>query len=339
MFSSTTELDGALTAPTPALVEFFSRLSGDLTILGVAGKMGVSLAVLAARAIHESGSRATVTGVARFTDPEAKQKLEAAGIRTLTCDLLESDQVESLPRTENVIFMVARKFETTGSEAATWATNTIPAVNCASHFAGSRIVAFSTGCVYPLVTARSGGCTESTPPAPVGEYAWSCLARERIFEFYSARDSTPTCLLRLNYAIDLRYGVLHDLATTIAAGNPVDLTTSHFNCIWQGDANAQTLLALEHTRTPAEVINITAPATHSTEQAARALAAAMQLPVSFTGTPSTIAYLNNATRAKALFGDPTVSFETMVDWTAQWVKAGLPSLGKPTHFQTQDGTF
>ncbi|MDG2125298.1 MAG: NAD(P)-dependent oxidoreductase [Verrucomicrobiales bacterium] len=339
MISSVAELDATLTRPSPPLVDLFTRLSGDLTILGVAGKMGVSLAVLAARAAREAGSSSTVTGVARFSDPAHRQTLEAAGVNTVTCDLLDPTQLSALPVTGNVVFMVARKFGTTGSEPSTWATNTVPAVNTARHFSASRIVAFSTGCVYPLASPASGGCSESTPPAPVGEYAWSCLARERIFEFYSRKNNTPTCLLRLNYAIDLRYGVLHDLATTIAAGKPVDLTTAHFNCIWQGDANTQALLALGHTTGPPSTLNITSPQTHSTEQTARALAEKMRLPVAFTGTPSPVAYLSNPATATALFGPPTVAFDTMLDWTASWVKAGLPSLGKPTHFQTQDGTF
>jgi nucleoside-diphosphate-sugar epimerase len=200
-------------------------------------------------------------------------------------------------------------------------------------------VAFSTGCVYPLVDAASGGCREEVSPAPVGEYAWSCLGRERVFEHFSRRDGTPVCLIRLNYAIDLRYGVLHDIATRIARGEPVDLSSSHFNCIWQGDANRQALLALRHCTSPATVLNITGPGTVSTREAALALGAAMRREVAFTGEPGRPTYLSDASRANTLFLPPAVTLGQMVEWTAAWVVAGRPSHGKPTHFEVLDGQF
>jgi len=331
-------LEALLSTPAPAVVELMRRLEGDLLILGVAGKMGVTLALQAVRAAREAGVRKRVVGVARFSQAGVREQLEAGGVETIACDLLEAADVARLPRLANVIFMAGRKFGTAGDEALTWAMNTGVAMLVGEQFAASRIVVFSTGCVYPLRLAEQGGADETTPPAPVGEYAQSCLGRERIFQAFSQRRGTRVCLFRLNYALDLRYGVLHDLAQTILAGQPVDLGVSHFNAIWQGDANAQALLALELAASPAAVLNVTGPETVCVRETALALGRLLGREVSFRGTPGQ-AYLSDARVALARFGPPRVPVATLIRWQAVWLLTGGRSLGKPTHFDVSNGQF
>ena len=334
-----TELDELLSRPTPGLIETMRRLDGDIVILGIAGKMGHSLGLAALRAIRAAGVQKRVIGVSRFSDPAAETRLRRDGVEIIRCDLLDPAAVVTLPQAKNVLFMAGRKFGTTGAEELTWAMNTVVPAYVAEHYAASRIVAFSTGCVYPLVPVGQGGCTEDDPAAPVGEYAQSCLGRERVFSYFSGKNGTPVCLLRLNYAIDLRYGVLHDLARRIWQGEPVSLNVAQFNLIWQGDANCQALQALEHTRCPAAILNITGPETVSVRQVAEELGRLLGKPVTFTGQPGVAAYLNCANRANALFGYPRVPLGRMLSWTAGWVRAGGPSLGKPTHFEVSTGVY
>jgi len=334
-----THLDESLSRPQPALIELMRRLPGDLLVLGVGGKMGLSLAQTACRAAREAGVRKKVLGVSRFTDAHARERLEQAGVRTLAVDLLNRQQVEELPDAENVVYMAGRKFGTQGDAALTWAANVLAPALISERYPSSRIVAFSTGCVYPLVTKATGGCKESHPPEPLGEYAQSCLGRERVFEYASQRRRTPVCLLRLNYAIDLRYGVLHDLALSILQGKPVDLAMGFFNCIWQGDAVNQALRALELCTTPPRVLNLTGPEILSTREVARQLGRALKRKVVFTGKPGDTAYLNNAQQAAGLFGPPTVSLAEMIEWTARWVQAGGRSHGLPTHFEVRNGNY
>ena len=316
------------------------RLEGDLIILGIAGKMGVTLGMLAARAIAAAGAHKRVIGVARFTDETARATLEAHGVETLRCDLLDREAVAMLPRVPNVIYMAGRKFGTQEDADLTWALNVIAPENAAHHFRASRIVAFSTGCVYPLVTATSGGCTENEPPAPAGEYAQSCLGRERVFGYHSRVHGARVCLVRLNYAIDLRYGVLHDIGQQVYAGQPVDLSVSHFNAIWQGDANRQALLCLEHCAAPANILNITGPETISVRFVAETFGRFFGREARFTGSvEGSRMYLSNAAKATALFGYPTVPLAQMIHWQAAWIKAGGRTLGKPTHFEVTDGKF
>lgn len=338
-FEDEAALDDFLAQPTPAVIAMMRRLAGDLIILGAAGKMGVTLAIQAVRAGREAGVTKRVVAVARFSNPAARRALEAAGVETLTCDLLESGELARLPKLPNVVFMAGRKFGTGADAPLTWAANTLLPAQVAAHFRDSRIVAFSTGCVYPLVPADGGGCTEEQAPDPVGEYAQACLGRERLFEYASGRWGTPVCLLRLNYAIDLRYGVLHDLATTIFRGDPVQLGMGWFNCLWQGDANARALLALEHCRAPCAILNLTGPETLSVREVAEQLGQALGSPVRFAGTEQPTAWLNNAGKSWRLFGPPTVPIERMIAWTADWVRKGGRSLGLPTHFDVRDGRF
>ncbi len=338
-FSTEAQLDATLAQPYPELVAMMHQLDGDVMILGVAGKMGLSLGALVMNAVLESGVHRTIYGASRFTDESAQGVLAAAGVVPLRCDLLNPAEVRKLPSVKNVIFMAGRKFGTVGEEDLTWAMNTqVPAHVC-EHFSTSRITAFSTGCVYPLVSHKQGGCTESDPPGPVGEYAQSCLGRERTFSYFSRRHGLPVCLIRLNYAQDLRYGVLHDLAMRIWEGRPVDRTVGFFNAIWQGDANNQALLSLSLCASPEYIINLTGPEIVSVTETAEMLGDLLDRPVRFTGKTGDKAYLSDASQAVAQFGPPRVPLEQVLRWTADWIRKGGRSLGRPTHFEVADGRY
>ena len=335
-FADVEALDEFLTRPDPGLVRDLAAVAGDLLVLGVAGKMGPTLARLAKRAAPDK----RVVGVARFSDPGLAAKLESWGIETIACDLMDRAAIESLPRLANVVFMVGRKFGATDALEETWATNAYVAAMVAESFRAARIVAFSTGCVYPFWPVAGGGAGEDTPPAPPpGEYAQSCVARERLFEYASRRHATPGRLIRLNYAIDLRYGVLHDVARAIHAGGPIDVTTGHVNVIWQGDANAWALRSLARCTTPTSPLNVTGPETVSVRALARAFSRRFDQPARFTGSEAPQAWLNDAGRAFALFGYPRVPLARMIDWTADWIARGGASLNKPTHFEEREGRF
>lgn len=333
------EVDELMARATPELVGLMKRLEGDIAILGIAGKMGLTLGALAVNASRVAGVKRKVYGISRFSDAGAVNLLEQAGIIPVRCDLLEREAVKALPQVPNVIFMAGRKFGTDGEEPLTWAMNTIVPAHVCEHFAKSRIVAFSTGCVYPLIPLERVGCVETDMPAPVGEYAQSCLGRERTFEYFSRCNKTQVCLVRLNYALDVRYGVIHDLARTIWEGRPVNRTVSHFNGIWQGDANAQALLALEHCAAPATILNVTGPETLSVVTVAGMLGGLLGKPVAYSGEAGPVAYLNNAARAHGLFGYPRIPLSHVIRWTAEWVKQGGRSLGKPTHFEVANGKY
>jgi nucleoside-diphosphate-sugar epimerase len=334
-----TQLDELLSIPSEDLVTMVKRLDGDIIILGIAGKIGITLGLTAIRAIKAAQVNKKVIGVARFSEAGVREQLEKAGIETITCDLLDRAAVDKLPQVKNVIFMAGRKFGTGGNEGLTWAMNVLVPANVAHHFANSRIIAFSTGCVYPLAPITSGGCTEADLPDPLGEYSQSCLGRERVFEHYSNIHHTPVCLLRLNYAIDLRYGVLYDIGKKVFDEQPIDLGMGHFNAIWQGDVNNQTLLALEYCQTPANVLNITGPETIPVKYVAEQFADLLGKKVTFVGETGSIALLGNSSKATALFGYPTVPLGRMIRWVAFWLMAGGRSLNKPTHFETSNGRY
>lgn len=338
LIETESQLDTILAQPSDALVDFMGKLDGDIIILGIAGKMGISLGQLAATAIEKAGVQKSIYGVARFSDPDARDSLESVGVRTITCDLLDRLAITKLPKVPNVLFMAGRKFGTDGEEALTWAMNTMAPANVADHFRDSNIVAFSTGCVYPLARASSPP-VESTPTAPIGEYAQSCLGRERMFEYASNVWGTPVCLYRLNYAIDLRYGVLHDIATRIWHDQPVDNSARAFNIIWQGDANHQALRCLGLCTSPANILNVTGPETLDTEAVAMQLGELLNKPVRFTATPGDSSYLSDSSRAQKLFGSPSVTAEQLIRWQAHWIQIGGRSLGKPTHFEISDGAY
>lgn len=334
-----TVLDDLLSLPDPSLIDFMKRVEGDIAILGIGGKMGPTLGRLAVNAIRAAGVKKEVYGVSRFGDAKARQQLEDWGVKTISCDLMNREAVAKLPDFPNIIFMAGRKFGTDGSEELTWAMNVIVPAIVGERFAKSRIVAFSTGCVYPLVGVGTGGCTEAVTPTPVGEYAQSSLGRERIFGHCAKSYGTKTLLFRLNYAIDLRYGVLHDIGRQVINEEPVTNTVGHFNVIWQGDANRIAIMALEHAGSPAVPLNVTGPEIISVEYIAERFAKAMGKKLSYSGKSADLCYLNNSAKAMRLFGYPRVSLETMIDWQAAWLMQGGKSLGKPTHFEVNNGKF
>lgn len=328
-------LEEWMTRPSAALVDALAGVQGDLLILGVAGKMGPTLARLARRAAP--GKR--IVGVARFSDPKARDALDASGVETIACDLLDRAAVEALPRLPNVVFAAGQKFGSSGNPALTWAMNVhVPAI-VAETFQASRIVAFSTGNVYPMTDAGGPGANESSPLGPVGEYAQSCVGRERMFEHFSHRFGTPGRIVRLNYAIDLRYGVLVDLARKIVDGTPIDLAMGSVNVIWQGDANAQVLRCLAHCTSPTTPINVTGPETLSVRTLAVELGRRLGREPVLAGSEAPKALLNDAREAARLFGEPVVPLRRLLDWVADWVARGGESLGKPTKFEVRDGAF
>ena len=325
-----------MTTPSAALTAELRELPGDLIILGVAGKIGPTLARVAKRAAP--GKR--IVGVARFSEPGSRQQLDAAGIDCVTADLLDREQVEALPKLPNVVFMAGRKFGSSGQEDLTWAMNAHAPALVAEAFAGSRIVAYSTGCVYPYVNVHHGGATEATPATPPpGAYANSCVAREAMFQYFSRTRGTPGRIIRLNYAIDMRYGVLHDVATRVLTGQPINLATGHVNAIWQGDANSMVLRALGHCTVPSSPLNVSGPETVSIRWLAQCFGERLGKAPVFSGVEASKGWLVNTAEATRLFGYPGVPLIKLVDWTADWVARGLPSLGKDTHYDTRDGTF
>ncbi len=334
-----TQLEEVLSRPTPAARSGLTTLDSDLLILGVGGKMGPSLARMAVRALAELGLPYRVYGVARFSRPGLRAELEAAGVHTIPCDLLDRAALRWLPDSRNLIFMAGQKFGTTGNQPMTWALNSfLPGLVC-ERYAEARIVAFSTGNVYPLTTVTLGGSRESDTPQPIGEYANSCLARERIFEYFAATGALRCALMRLNYAVEMRYGVLLDIARKVYAGQPVDVTMGAANVIWQGDANGQALGLLAHCATPAFVCNVTGPETLSVRRVAEQFAGLFGVEAILTGSEAPTALLNNAGQAQALFGYPSVALDRLIGWTGDWVRRDGPTLDKPTHFETRDGNF
>ena len=328
-------LERLMCRPSAALVADLQEVEGDIMVLGVAGKMGPTVAGLAKAAVPDR----RVIGVARFSDPRSRATLDAMGVETIACDLLDEDALAALPKVRNVVFMAGRKFGASGDLGLTWAMNThVPAL-VAQAFAGSRLVAFSTGCVYPFVDVSGGGATEDLPIDPPGEYAQSCVGRERMFEYFSRRSETPGRIVRLNYAIDMRYGVLHDIAAKILAGTPIDVTMGHVNVIWQGDAASQALRLLRHATVPTTPINVSGSETLCVRDLAARLGERMGREPVVTGTEAPTAWLVNTGAAQALFGEPLVDVERMLDWTADWMARDQPSLGKPTKFEVRDGRY
>lgn len=333
------ELEEILSRPPTGLVEACGDVRGDLILLGVGGKMGPTMARMARRAFDQAGVRHRVFGVSRFRTPGLRERLEKWGIETVACDLLDEQQVRNLPDAAEVIGMSGFKFGASERPDLAWATNCyMPALIC-RRYPQSRIVAFSTGNVYGLVPRSSGGSTEDDPPRPDGEYAMTALGRERMYEYFSRENHTPVALLRLNYATELRYGVLVDLARQVARGAPVDLAMSYVNVIWLGDANAMALRAVTHAATPARIINIAGPDILSVRDVCAKLGQLVGVSPQFAGHESEEALLNNGRRGYQLLGPPLMPVDQVLEWTARWIQQGGPLLDKPTHFQNRSGQF
>lgn len=329
------QLEDLLSEPTEGVVDTMKRAAGDIIFLGVGGKMGPTMARMAKRASDLAGTPRRIIGVSRFSTAAHETELRAHGIETIRCDLLDENAVRALPDAPNVIYLAGMKFGSTGQESMTWALNTfLPSVVC-KKFSRSKIVALSTGNVYGLAPFSSKGAVETDALNPVGEYAMSCLGRERMFEYFSRALKLPMALVRLNYACELRYGVLVDLAQKTS----VDLGIGWFNTIWQGDANAMTLQCLNHVSSPPFVINITGPEKLNVRQTCERLAEKLKRRVSFSGHESDSALLSNAQKAFDHFGKPRVSADEMIDWIADWIGRGGATLGKPTKFESRDGKF
>jgi len=331
------QLDDILTTPTESLVACFKRLSGDIMVLGAGGKVGPTMVMLAKHAADKAGVKKRILAVdvmAKALEPLAKQ-----GVETMACDLMDPDAVAKLPKIDNIVYMVGRKFGSTGSESLTWAINVMVPHNVARTFTKSRIAAFSTGCVYPVMDIKTGGAVEEVPADPVGEYAQSCLGRERMFDYFSEQKGEKVVHIRLNYAVEMRYGVLYDIADKVWKGEPVDVTTGFANVIWQGDACCQVLQALELASSPPKILNVTGPETFAIREVAHTFGRLMGKKAVISGEENGRGYLNNARQANMLFGNPTVPLGRVIEWIAHWVSKGGVNLGKATHFETQNGKY
>ena len=328
-----------LTEPSEALIEDVKKIEGDILVIGAGGKMGSTLCVLAKNAIRAAGKDNRVIAVSRFSDPISTEYLKSQGIEIIPCELMDREQFNALPDAQNVIFMAGKKFGTNGDEWRTWGINaTLPAF-VAEKYKNSRIVVFSSGNIYPIVPIHTGGCKETDPVAPIGDYPMSVLARERAFEYGSNTYGTKVFIYRLNFAVDLRYGVLNDIATSIVNGTPISLSTPVLNCIWQGSANEYAIRGLLHASSPACKMNITGPEILSIRKVAEELGKYLGKEPIFENEEGNDAYLNDASYSAEVFGYPAVSAKTLIRWQAEWLIDGGRSLGKPTHFEERKGTY
>jgi len=328
-----------LLAPSDDLVADIARLDGDIMILGVGGKMGPALAKLAKQTVDKAGVNKKIIGVSRFSEPGLQDELNQLGIETYSADLLEEDQLQSLPDVKNVLYLAGTKFGTTGKESFTWAMNSYLPGRVAQKYKNSRIVVFSSGNIYHLTPVVLGGAAEDRLPEPVGEYAQSCLGRERLFQYYAAKNNTPILIYRLNYANDVSYGVLLEIAKSVNEEKPVDLSMGNVNVIWQGDANEMAIRALHHCEVPAKILNITGPETVSVRWLAQQFGEMLGKKPEFINGEQTTALLSNAAEAFRLFGYPTVPLKKMMEVLVEWINQGGKTLNKPTHFQERKGQF
>lgn len=338
-FSGMTELALQLSTPSQRLVEDLRGLKGDIVVLGAAGKLGPSLVELAVRGVRDAGTNARVYAVSRFSDPGQADEIAATGAQVVRADVSDPAVLSGLPDAANVIFLIGAKFGTAGGEHRTWATNCYLPGRVAERYAGSRIAALSTGNVYPLVPVDSGGCREGDPVAPVGEYAMSCLGRERVFQYFADHDQTPVALIRLNYAVEMRYGILVDIASKINSGEPIDVTMGAVNVVWQRYANEVTLRSLLRASVPPFVLNVTGPETLRVRDLACRLGRFLGREPVLSGTEAATALLSDARRCQELFGPPELLAEDLLVATADWVRAGRTVYGKPTHYDVRDGRF
>lgn len=328
-----------LLQPSEALIADVAKLDGDFLILGIGGKVGPSLAKLLKQAIDRAGLQKRVIGVSRLTEPGLKEELESYGVETIAADLLNDAELQGLPDVKNVLYLAGTKFGTTGKEAFTWAMNTYLPGRVAEKYKNSRIVVYSTGNVYPLTPVFAGGADESVTPSPVGEYGQSCLGRERMFQHFSNKYQTPVLVYRLNYANDLRYGVLLEIAKAVREERELDLRMGHVNVIWQGDANEYAIRSLLHTSAPAKLLNITGPETASVKWIATEFGKLLGKEPRFVGEEKSTALLSNAAESFRLFGYPKVPLLQMIQLTAAWMDEGGKTISKDTHFQEREGKF
>jgi dTDP-4-dehydrorhamnose reductase len=338
-FADIDALEDHLSTPDVQLIEEISHVSGDIIVLGAGGKMGPTLAVMARKALDLTDSDARVLAVARFSDPSVRERLEVCGVKTLSCDLLDVDAVQNLPDAPNVLFMAGMKFGASGNPALTWAMNALVPAIVAERYSDSRIVVFSSGNIYPFSDIDSGGATEQTLPAPLGEYAQSVLARERIFEYFAHRDRTNILQYRLNYAVEPRYGVPVDIALKLMNDDPIDLSMGYVNLIWQRDANEIALRCLTKTANPPAILNVTGATTHSVRALAETLGDCLGREPVFMGREKPVALLSNATLCREWFGEPPTPSDAMLEAIADWIGKDGVTLGKPTKFQVRDGSF
>jgi len=334
-----TALYNQLLEPSPALLSDIATLDGDIMILGVGGKMGPALAKLARRALNLVGSERKVIGASRFSEPGLVEGLNQLGIETHVVDLLNEDQLDSLPAAKNVLYLAGTKFGTTGKESFTWAMNAYLPGRVAEKYRDSNIVVFSTGNVYPLTPVDAGGATEKLSPEPLGEYAQSCLGRERVFQYFSTKNNTPVFIYRLNYANDVSYGVLLEIAKAVKERKPIDLRMGYVNVIWQGDANEIAIRALNHCSVPAKMVNVTGPETVSIKWLGGQFGNIFGQEPVFINTEESTALLSNAGVSNDLFGYPKVLLNQMIQLIAEWVNKGGKTINKPTHFQERQGKF
>lgn len=333
------EYEDNILAPSAALIEDIKKIDGDIMFLGIGGKMGPSMAKLAIRAIAAAGIEKKIFGVSRFSSGGLKAELENEGIETIACDLLDETSLKKLPQVPNIIYLAGHKFGTTGNEDFTWAMNAYLPGLVLSHFKNSNIVAFSSGNVLPFVSVKEGGVSEEQSPSPIGEYAQSCLGRERIFEYFSKKQQTPVLIYRLNYAVDFRYGVLVEIAKAVNEERPIDLTTQNVNVIWQGDANEIALRSLLYCKSPAKILNVTGPEILSTKWIAGLFGDLFEKTPTFVNSGADTALLNNASECHRLFSYPRTTIRQAIEYTATWILNGGELWNKDTHFQERGGKF
>lgn len=337
-FETVRELDNKLSEPTPGVVEAMGKLDGDLLILGAGGKIGPTLAQMAARAFEAAGVKHKIIGVSAVYSKEARQRLKALGVATIKTDLLAPGALDRLPDAPNVMYMMGMKFGSTGAEWNTWGVNVHLAGLAASRYRKSRIVAFSSGNIYPFMPIGRGA-TEDTPPDPVGEYAMSCLGRERMFDYYSHNAGTKVLHYRLNYAVEMRYGIVYDVGSKVSSGTPIDVTMGYVNVVWQGYANAVALQCLALADAPPKILNVAGPETVSIRWMAERFGGLVGKKPKFIGEEAPRALLSNGAQCHKLFGYPQYGIDTIVELVADWIVRGGASLGKPTHYETRDGKF
>lgn len=332
-------LEEFMCKPSAGLIKNIKSIKGDIMVLGAGGKMGPTLCKLAYNAIRQAKTNSKVIAVSRFSEGDLYDDLKKHGITVIKADLLDNKALTELPSVENIIFMAGRKFGTADDQSLTWALNTYLPGRVADRFKDSRIVAFSTGNVYPLIDIHSGGCTESSPTGPIGVYANSCLGRENIFTYFSKKNDTPMLLFRLNYAIDMRYGVLLEIARTVYQEEAVDLSMGYFNAIWQGYANEAAIRSLLHCKVPPSILNVTGSETISVRETAIRFAKLFNKQADFKGTENETALLSDASKCMDLYGEPSVKLDDMIEKIAQWIIDGQPTINKPTHFQEREGKY